>query len=127
MADIERRVFGGGLMVADFRRWAFVGGLSAVNFWWRVLKSGFGGWLWVAGFGGGLLALNFWRWDMASGLWRVFGGDLSVAGFGSVFLRSQFDCCVFVAGFRVNLERPTLAAGFRRKLFCVGLSVADFW
>ena len=24
-ADIERRAFGGGLMVADFRRWAFVG------------------------------------------------------------------------------------------------------
>ena len=39
----------------------------------------------MAGFGVGLSALNFWRWAMAAGLWQVFGGDLSVAGFGSVF------------------------------------------
>ena len=71
-AGIERgrglwwRAFGGGLLVADFRRWAFVGGLSPVNFVSVFLGGGWilGSGLWQLDFGevffGGLSVEDFW-------------------------------------------------------------------
>ena len=102
-AGIERgrglwwRAFGGGLLVADFRRRAFVGGLSPVNFvsvFWGAAgfwAAGFGSWISVKfffrrAFGRGLLVVDsrrrafggeFRRWALGGGISRwVFGGRL---------------------------------------------------